>query len=115
MPAQVALPLSSRFASDASSAGFAAGAGSFLGGRAPGPGPGTYVRSGADGRGGTLKLLGPAAQPKVKVRTVITPHAGHVHLARIASAMRRQLKRASSGYCAPGFFTPSHGERRHSM
>ena len=68
MPAQQALPVSSRFASDAGSAGFAAGVGSFLGGRAPGPGPGTYVRSGADGRGGTLKLLGPSVQSKVKVR-----------------------------------------------
>ena len=78
MPAQPSLPVSSRFASDASSAGFAAGAGSFLGGRAPGPGLGTYVRSGADGRGGTLKLLGPGAQSKAKVRALITPHVAHL-------------------------------------
>ena len=115
MPAQAALPLSSRFASDASSVAFAAGAGSFLGGRAPGPGPGTYVRSGADGRGGTLKLLGPGAQPKVKVIILTTPHAARVHLARTTSAMRRQLRGASSGHCAPGYSVPSLGEMCHSM
>ena len=66
---QPVLPVSSRFASDASSTGFTTGAGSFLGSRAPNLGGGTYVRSGADGRGGTLKLLAPSAKPKVKVRT----------------------------------------------
>ena len=115
LPAQAALPLSSRFASDASSVAFAAGAGSFLGGRAPGPGPGTYVRSGADGRGGTLKLLGAGAQPKVKVRMLTTLHAAHVHLARLASAMRRRLRVASCQHCTRGYFTPCLGEGCHSM
>lgn len=113
MAAQAGLPLSSRFASDASSAGFAAGVGSFLGGRAPGPGPGTYVRSGADGRGGTLKLLGPGAQPKVKVRMLTTPQATRVHLARTALAVHGWLRGASSQHCAPGYHTPA--VRYHPM
>ena len=65
---QAVLPVSSRFASEVSSTGFTTGAGSFVGSRLPILGGGTYVRSGADGRGGTLKLLAPDSRPKVKVR-----------------------------------------------
>ena len=65
---QAVLPVSSRFASEVSSTGFTTGAGSFVGSRLPSLGGGTYVRSGADGRGGTLKLLAPDSRPKVKVR-----------------------------------------------
>lgn len=65
--AQAALPPSSRYASDAGRTGLTAGTGSFVGGRPPNAGGGTYVRSGADGRGGTLKLLAPDMRPKLKV------------------------------------------------
>ena len=64
---QVVLPPSSRYASEVGHIGLTAGAGSFVGGRMPSAGGGTYVRSGADGRGGTLKMLAPDARPRLKV------------------------------------------------
>lgn len=64
---QAVLPVSSRFGSEVSSTGFTLGAASFVGSRLPSSGAGTYVRSGADGRGGSLKILAPATKSKAKV------------------------------------------------
>ena len=76
---QTALPSSSRFASDVSSTGFTLGTGSFVGGRLPNVGGGTYVRTGADGRGGTVKMLAPDMRPKLKVMVQPSIHREASH------------------------------------
>ena len=43
----------------------------------PSAGGGTYVRSGADGRGGTLKMLAPDARPRLKVTAWPSRYTSH--------------------------------------